>query len=73
MKKFLTAVGAAVVFIAGISLLALISAYPVKWALNYTLAPSVLMSIFGVAKVGALRAFCVSYLAAVLIKGGSKQ
>ena len=73
MEKFLSAVGGVVVFLVLLGVIAVLGAYPTKWCVNYVFAPNVLLSVFGVAKIGALRAFCLDYVAGALIKGGNSK
>lgn len=52
--------------------LGLAFAFPVMWALNYVFASSVLIALFGVAKIGFWKAYVLSLLTAMLFKSHVK-
>jgi hypothetical protein len=49
----------------------LIMAWPTLILVNYLFTPSLLLSVFGVAKIGFWQAFCLNALGGLLFKGGS--
>ena len=71
MNKFLQGVGAAVVVILVFVGLATLGAYPTKWIMNYLFNPTLLAKVFTVSRFDFWHAFCLNYIAAVLIKGTS--
>lgn len=71
MDKFLKGVGAFVVVILVLVVLAMIGAYPVKWAINYLVNPTLLATLFTTGHFGFWHAFCLNYLAGALIKGST--
>jgi hypothetical protein len=54
-----------------IGVVAVLLALPVMWLLNYALAPSALVAVFGVAKIGIWKALGISTLSALLFKSYS--
>ena len=48
-----------------------ICTYPVMWLMNYTLAPSLLVALFGVSKMTFWRTLAFSLLVGLLQKGSS--
>lgn len=68
MDKFL----AAVIVIVGTFALALgiglVFAFPIMWLMNYTFAPSLLISVFGTAKLTFWHAYTFSVLMSWMVK-----
>ena len=67
MEKLVTLVGtvvlAALVVVVAILGTSVLLAYPLKWAWNY-----VMPSVFNLPSIGALEAFCLTWVAGTLIK-----
>lgn len=68
MEELITGLGLFVGVLVIAGLVAGIFALPVMWLLNYVFAPSVLLAVFGVAKIGFWKALGVSTLSALLFK-----
>lgn len=66
MEKILAGIGAAVLFVALLFLVAAMMAYPLKWTWNY-----IIPSLFGLRQIGALEAFCLHFVAGSLIKAST--
>lgn len=73
MTKFLTFIGSAVVVVVGVIILAILMAYPTKWAVNYLFTPGVLFSLFGTAKISVWQALVLNFIGGTLFKGGSSS
>lgn len=69
MDKFLKDIGAGVLVIVALVLLAGLSAYPLKCAINYLVNPQWLLEAFGTPHIGFWQAFSLNYIAGALIKG----
>ena len=61
MNKLLEVVGAAVLIVLGVCLVAIVGAYPFKWCWNY-----VIPSLFGLRQIGALEGFCLVWVSTSL-------
>ena len=68
MDKFLKVIGAVVVILLAIAGIAVLGAYPLKWAVNYLVNPRWLLEAFGTPQIGFWQAFCMHYIAGSLIK-----
>jgi hypothetical protein len=62
METLLKAVGAIVVFIGLVALLAVLTAYPTKWVVNYLFTPGILTVLFGTAKIGFWQALALNFI-----------
>ena len=54
-----------------LTVIGLIATYPVLWLMNYALAPSLLLAIFGVSKMTFWRTLAFVLLVGLLQKGSS--
>ena len=68
MNKFLTIVGGVVVVALAIAGIAVLGAYPLKWAVNYLVNPQWLLAAFGTPQIGFWQAFSLHYIAGPLVK-----
>ena len=71
MEALVKVVGAAVFFTAILGFICIIATYPVMWLMNYTLAPSLLVALFGVGKMTLWRTLAFVLLVGLLQKGSS--
>lgn len=71
MDKFLKGIGFVVVFLLALAGIAMLGAYPVKWAVNYLVNPVLLATLFTTGKFGFWHAFSLNYLAGALIKSST--
>ena len=69
MENFLKMIGMVVVVLLALVGLAILGAYPLKWAMNYLINPQWLQAAFGTPQIGFWQAFCLNYVAGSLIKG----
>jgi hypothetical protein len=53
--------------------LALLTAYPLMWAINYTFTSSVLLALFGVPQITFWKTVLLSIVTGWLFKGGSSS
>jgi len=75
MDKLLKGIGAVVIVLFFLVLGGLITGYPVKWLMNWLLAPSFLLWVFGVSKLSFWKAYGLALLCGLLFKSttsGSK-
>ena len=68
MDKFLKVIGAVVVILLAIAGIAVLGAYPLKWAVNYLVNPRLLVEVFGTPQIGFWQAFSLNWIAGALIK-----
>ena len=68
MDKFLQLIGVIVLGFAAISGLAVVMAFPTKWAVNYLLSPSAITAVFGVAELTVWKALALNFICATLFK-----
>lgn len=56
-----------------IGFVVLLMAWPTEFLVNYLFTPSLLISIFGVAKITWTQALCINTLASILFKSSSSS
>jgi hypothetical protein len=61
-EKLGTVVGATIAVCTMLLLIAILSAYPMMWIVNYLFAPSFLVAVFGVAKLNFWRALALCFI-----------
>ena len=71
MKKFLMAVTTMLLFLALITGIGAVLAFPVMWLVNGIFTSAVLLTVFGVDKIGFLQAWGLLILSGLLFKSAS--
>ena len=71
METIVKAVALFLVFAVVLGVIGVICTYPVMWLMNYTLAPSLLVALFGVGKMTLWRTLAFVLLVGLLQKGSS--
>lgn len=71
METFLKILGAGILILLLVFGLATLSAWFVMILVNYLFTPAMLMAIFGVAKLGLFKSWCLTLLLSILFKSTS--
>ncbi len=71
MDKFLRGVGATVVGLVIVCLVAAVFTLPVKWIVNYLFSPQTIFGLFGVYQLTFWKAMALSVMCSWLFKGSA--
>ena len=68
MDKILKNVGAVFLIVLGAAALSLLLTYPLMWAVNWLIAPTLLLKVFGVVQLSFWRTWVLSFVCSGLFK-----
>jgi len=71
METVIKVVGASVLVILIVAVLAIVMAYPTMWLVNYTFSPTALMAVFGMSALNFWHALWLNVLCGLLFKSTS--